>query len=278
MRSSTYVVTVVVALVAMSVTGWYVVRTTSALRHVGDQLALHHTVDGRLRVTFATWLEFASAGMLAQERVTEDTVRHLQALRARLDRQLLGLNLGFLGAMAGFVALPLMARPRSRGTVQHIVIVSGVLLGLGLWAPMLTLSVHYTAPVVGRIMLESTTKGILESVWLFVTGPQWYVGLVILVFSAVLPLVKLSLMQGLLLRPRMAGPLAHGLSSVGKWSMADVFLAAVTVALFAYSSSANTDARAGVGLLYFGGYCVVSLIGSLMLSRQQALEAGAARA
>ena len=266
---------VALLVVAMLAAGVQAFVLTRELRAHADRLALYETIDGRVTVTRDTWVKLLTGGLFAGDRVTLEDVAQLKAHAARLERRLLWANLGLLAASAAFVVLPWWWRPRSRAVVQHLVVVSWGTLALGLWAPMLTLSVHYTAPLVGRVMLESTTKGLLESVWLFLTQAQWPVGVIILVFSVIVPAAKLGLLQWLLVRARLDGSLASWLSNVGKFSMLDVLVAALTVSLFAYGSSGSTDARAGVGLFYFAGYCLASLLASVMLERQQRLEASA---
>jgi hypothetical protein len=49
--------------------------------------------------------------------------------------------------------------------------------------------------------------------------------------------------------------------------MLDVFVAAVTVFLFASGASGATNARPDVGLYYFAGYCVGSLAASVLMHR-----------
>ena len=46
---------------------------------------------------------------------------------------------------------------------------------------------------------------------------------------------------------------------VGRWSMADVFVVAVLLAMLALGSDPATRAMTGPGLYFFAGYCVVAL-------------------
>jgi paraquat-inducible protein A len=268
-----YGLVVAVTVLMMVGFGSLALTSTQELRAYSDRLALHETVDGKITVTRDTWLKLLSGGLFAGNRVTQEDVAQLKAYASRLERRLVWVNVGLVSSSVLFVLLPMWWRPRSRLVVQHLVLVSWVSLALGLWAPMLTLSVHYTPPMMGRLMLESSTKGLLESIALFLSEAQWSVGVIILVFSVILPAAKLALMQWLLFRAHLGGALASWLSNVGKFSMIDVLVAALTVALFAYGSGANTDARAGSGLFYFAGYCLASLLASILLERRQKAEA-----
>jgi uncharacterized paraquat-inducible protein A len=79
-------------------------------------------------------------------------------------------------------------------------------------------------------------------------------------------------MQALVFSNRLAGSSAARLSLIGKWSMTDVFVASMTLVVFAFNTNAASDASAGVGLYYFAGYCLTSLLASVLLERQAKYE------
>jgi uncharacterized paraquat-inducible protein A len=56
----------------------------------------------------------------------------------------------------------------------------------------------------------------------------------------------------------------------GKWSMADVFVVAVFLAFLAFSNmqvGIPTESRVLIGLYFFLGYCLLSLLAGYWLSR-----------
>lgn len=260
------ILTVLALLANLWLCGVALVRADE-LRTARERLASHETIDGQLEVTVGTWVQRLTGGLLGGERVTRERLEHMRLQADGIDRRLRRTNLGLLAAMTAFVAAPLLARSRRRRLLQHLVVASVLLLALGLWAPMLTLEVRYDVPVVGSVTIDSTTRGLLHTAAEFLTSEQWPVGAIVLVFSVVVPIVKLVLMQAALLRERWDGRIAEWLSGIGKFSMLDVFVAAVTVFLFASGTSGATNARADVGLYYFTAYCVASLAASVLMHR-----------
>ena len=47
--------------------------------------------------------------------------------------------------------------------------------------------------------------------------------------------------------------------AIGKWSMADVFVVAVLLAMLALGRDPATRAATGPGLYFFAGYCLLAL-------------------
>lgn len=274
---SAYRLAMTLALVTALVAGSLAFGIALEHRQVTDRLASFEFAEARVSVTLRTWLRTATAGWLGGNGITRAEVEAMELVAARLERQLHQANLVLAAAVAVAVATPALLRRGTRATVQQLVLVSTGLLALGLFAPLLTLSVHATVPVLGRVSLERTTRGLFEAGWTVLVDERNLVGIIVLLFCMVVPLLKLGLLQALLLRARLTGRLASWLSDIGRFSMLDVLVAAVTVSIFAYGASPNTDARAGVGLYYFAGYCVTSLLASVLLERQQRYEARARR-
>jgi len=56
--------------------------------------------------------------------------------------------------------------------------------------------------------------------------------------------------------------------NIGKWSMTDVFVVAILVVFFANEQDGLTQAEVQVGLCFFAGYVVLSLLGTSIISRR----------
>jgi paraquat-inducible protein A len=122
-----------------------------------------------------------------------------------------------------------------------------------------------------------------------VSEDRLFVALLIFIFSVVIPLTKTSLITSVYFTKSVE--FQHKISKfvavIGKWSMADVFVVAIFLAVLStdhaqsaeqhqlsffgmsidFEISTQTLSNVGMGFYYFVGYCVVSLIGSqLMLS------------
>jgi uncharacterized paraquat-inducible protein A len=116
------------------------------------------------------------------------------------------------------------------------------------------------------------------------TDDRLLVASLILVFSIVIPLIKTSLitLAFYLKNNQRAQQLVSFVNMIGKWSMADVFVVAVFLAVFSTNHaetmnqhqlslfgfkldimmSSATVSNIGVGFYYFTAYCIVSLIGT----------------
>jgi paraquat-inducible protein A len=196
----------------------------------------------------------------------------MQAQVAQLHAQSMGLFALVMFSVLLFVVVPTMGRRGHRDTSQHLLLASLPLLALGLWAPLLTVTLHLDVPLLGRVVADSTTKGLLDTVLLFIRGDQPVLGLLLLLFCVIFPIAKSALLQVLILSDKLNPKTAEHLSYLGKLSMTDVFVAAMTLVIFAFSSNAASDAAAGVGLYFFAGYCVVSMVTSIVLERQAKME------
>ena len=121
--------------------------------------------------------------------------------------------------------------------MQVLLVVASVLLGAGLFAPCMTLQPSFGgADALVRLikpdLVMPTTYSLVGGIGSLLTGGNFLIGVVVLLFSVVFPLWKLGVYWTALARIRRGLPtgapvrLVHQL---GKWSMLDVFVLAVLV-------------------------------------------------
>nr|WP_297349610.1 paraquat-inducible protein A [uncultured Glaciecola sp.] len=162
----------------------------------------------------------------------------------------------------------------------------------GILAPMFTLNMEFALVLAGpTISSELVNKelSIIGTVQQLVLEDRLLVALLIFSFSVVIPLVKASLLTAVYFTKSIE--FQHKISTVvavvGKWSMADVFVVAIFLAVLStdhaqsveqhqltffgmsldFEISTQTLSNVGMGFYFFLGYCMVSLVGSqLMLS------------
>lgn len=162
----------------------------------------------------------------------------------------------------------------------------------GILAPMFTLNMELAVALAGpSISSELVNKelSIIGTVQELVHDDRLLVALLIFAFSVVIPLIKTSLITAVYFTKSIE--FQHKISKfvavIGKWSMADVFVVAIFLAVLStdhaqnaeqhqlsffgmsldFEISTQTLSNVGMGFYYFVGYCVISLIGSqLMLS------------
>ena len=105
------------------------------------------------------------------------------------------------------------------------------------------------------------------------TTGHWIVGAFLLLFSILTPLTKVSLTffvtgsQSKELNFKI-GEILH---AIGKWSMADVFVAGILLSLFALKAQEATKSVPCLGLYYFIGYCLLSMTTTELLTHSGAV-------
>ncbi len=100
------------------------------------------------------------------------------------------------------------------------------------------------------------------------------VAILIVLFSVVVPLIKALILLAMLLPVSVS--LRRGLlwvsNAISKWSMADVFVIAIFIAFLAGNGIEESrglvdfEASLGVGFWYFLSYCLLSILGTQLLS------------
>lgn len=136
----------------------------------------------------------------------------------------------------------------------------------------------FSAPLIGQ---QLSILGTVEKLW----GDQrFFVAILIFLFSVVVPLAKsVAIAAAAFMHDeKKRSRLLEWVSQIGKWSMADVFVVAIFLAvlstqhadnqtserfsLFGFSLdvqiSTQTLSSVGEGFYFFVGYCIISLIGS----------------
>ncbi|MFZ1986410.1 MAG: paraquat-inducible protein A [Desulfatitalea sp.] len=121
-------------------------------------------------------------------------------------------------------------------------------------------------PVTHSTYLGSTQSDtILSGVYYFMTSGSWHIALIIFVASIVVPALKIVALSFLLIsvrlcsawRPEERTRLYHLTELIGRWSMVDVFVVTVMVALLKLGALANIEA--GWGVAYFGAVVVLTM-------------------
>ena len=142
------------------------------------------------------------------------------------------------------------------------------------WALVLTAYVLYVPanlyPVmyVGRLS-QSTGDTILSGVQSMFAAGWWVIGSLIFFASITVPLVKLLSLTFLLVsvqlrshwNPRQRTLLYHIVEYIGRWSMLDMFVVSLTVALIQLGAVANV--QPGPGATWFAGVVVITMLAAM---------------
>src|SRR6201999_3107577 len=105
-------------------------------------------------------------------------------------------------------------------------------------------------------------------------GGHWIIGGFLLLFRIVTPLTKVTLTFFVTASSSKEINFRIGefLHTIGKWSMADVFVAAVLLALYALKFQEATKSIPCLGLYYFIGYCLMSMTTTELLTHSEAVN------
>lgn len=126
----------------------------------------------------------------------------------------------------------------------------------------------------GKMFYYYQNKSVLDLVEILFKANNILVAVCIVLFSIIMPLTKLILSLYFVLKKNATeGKIMRGfISIIGKWSMADVFVAA---AFLAYLSFKNLNAGEQIiieayslpGLYFFLGYCILSITSSIVIEK-----------
>jgi paraquat-inducible protein A len=130
-----------------------------------------------------------------------------------------------------------------------------VLLGVGLFLPAVT---------VEKFLVFDNTKSVAGSIAALFAQGHILLGIVVAIFSLVFPLAKLILSFRIWTARDPASPgvqrAIRWTVKLGKWSMLDVFMVALVVAILTLDMVASVEVH--VGLYVFGGAIVVAMLAS----------------
>ncbi|MEM5498810.1 paraquat-inducible protein A [Paraglaciecola mesophila] len=167
----------------------------------------------------------------------------------------------------------------------------------GITLPMFALSMEMTALLntagmtSNLIDKELSILSMVHELW---DSERFLVAALIFLFSVCIPILKTTLMSFVYFtrNQNLARQVAQFVATIGKWSMADVFVVAVflailstnhadtlsqeTLNLFGFTIgidiSTQTLSAAGDGFFYFVGYCLVSLLASHIATSPYTLQ------
>lgn len=142
------------------------------------------------------------------------------------------------------------------------------------WALLIAAAIVYIPANIEPVMITSSIFGtqrdtILSGVAYLWASGSWPLAVVVFVASVLVPLLKLLALSYLLLsvqwrstlRLRQRARLYRGLEFIGRWSMLDVFVVMVLVALVNVGALANV--AAGPGAAWFGLVVVLTMLASM---------------
>ncbi len=146
----------------------------------------------------------------------------------------------------------------------------GSLLSLlfGLFSPLLMMVVYKEFPILGEVTLSFESKSITTTIAKLFFDRNYLLALIVSVFSILVPMTKsmLIVVYGLLRESGKGARMVRWIEKVGKWAMLDVFVVALLVVFFSTKQDIHTALVIDVGLYFFLGYVLLSMVGTGLLS------------
>jgi hypothetical protein len=258
------------------------ILTTYDMKNEGslavDRYAHEHPILGSLFASPAKHeLELPSSDESAHA-LGPELKEHLETVRLESSHAawaswlLLNLSLAYV------LTIVILLRSFTRRAVLFaLTVVSVAFFLIGILAPA---QVIWTAPSIGlasgqlNFVLQHQVRGIAAIIWELLTKGHWIVGGLLLLFSILTPLTKagLTFFVTASRSTRVNFIVGEVLHAIGKWSMADVFVAGILLSLFALKAQDATKSIPCLGLYFFIGYCLLSMTTTELLTHSGAVR------
>jgi len=151
-----------------------------------------------------------------------------------------------------------------------LTVISVLFLAVGVVAPAMVIIVSPKTSVFPSFILHYEIRSVLGVILELYSSSYWFIGACLTVFSILIPLTKAGLTVFVLESSSHSLKLkiSSFLHSISKWSMADVFVAAILLSNFAIKANKSTQANLFLGFYYFLGYCLLSLVTTTLLQKK----------
>ncbi len=234
---------------------------------------------GRMGVVTSFLLKITNKNITNQAKAAA-MQREIVDLIARLQRETGASALACVGLVA--VSVLFLAASRfwpgpGRGAperqIYDLLAVSLIFFIIGISCPVLTAAVKGQHMLVGGFVIETDSKGILSTVGSLFHSGNWMISALLAGFSIGTPIFKgcavlVTLLQTSAAQREKVGRL---LEAIGKWSLTDVVVAAVLLAVFSLNAIKSADggvtAVPRFALGFFIAYCVLAAFTSSLLRR-----------
>lgn len=266
-----------------------IIKSTLNYKNAKQKYAQYLSYENRL-LDYHEWFSDAWEDKKAEARLIQKKVDKNQQ-----QEQVYLWYLLILMLVYGIVSLILFSAKVPPLFISTLLFIALAALHLGLFAPMLEISAFekdLTIPLKmevlsmdfnhkqvfkGDLYFYYQSKSVMELIVVLFEQHNYVVGMAILLFSVLLPVSKIVLtLLGIFQNRLLQNPFVHFMiSKTSKWSMADVFVVAVFLAFLAFNNmqtGISTESNVRIGLYFFLGYCVLSIISSMLVEKWKKLE------
>ena len=241
-----------------------VVKYSLESAHLSDQAAHRLNLSSSTELAWKSVLEKLTFSLYqgAQDEKLSLSVYYAEAERKQTRAE--HTALAFLVVASAFITLRVFRRRQSNSNFDTLaldcIVIAFISFVVGILAPIMALSAFTELPVLGTVILKYESKRVLSALAALFAGGNWFIGVLIGVFSVFVPALKtiISLLCLQSKQSKWSEKASNIVKAIGKWSMADVFVIAVFIAYFALGSDKFSDATVGLGLYFFSAYCLIS--------------------
>lgn len=237
-----------------------------------ESVSAHETISAKTDRALRETLESLSLGIYGGGTELADELSDAVDVAQYHEARATGTGWLLLGFSVAFLAVVVATEERGRRNesptiIRHLFGVSSIFLLVGLLAPILTVVAHEEIALLGRVVLQYESKGIVTTIHKLFLVTNYFLAVLLLLFSVLLPVLKILLSLVALelghSRTRRASVLL--IKIIGRWSMTDVFVVAVLLAFLTADTAQLTDATLGPGLYFFAGYGLLSIAAGQMM-------------
>ncbi len=151
--------------------------------------------------------------------------------------------------------------------IIYIALAGIVSLAFALISPLIMMIVYQAFPILGEVTLSFESKSIIGTIEQMYHDKNYVIAGLVLIFSIMIPFIKslVLLLYGFFKESGLGQSMVHFVDKIGKWSMADVFIVAILVVFFSTKQDIHTSIKLEVGLYFFIGYVLLSMLGSSLI-------------
>ena len=264
-----------------------ITHTNSAKDHLNQQTNVLN-FENRL-LDSSAWLSPDKEWTRVREVADQNAAQALSE-RAEARTEAVWVALLSLAYLVLLFCLDRVGRHQWRTTSFALIIVAVICLSIGVSAPILEIgafiddlkvpveyeifgqTISHEFSFEGRIYFYYQCKSVIELIRILFQENNYIVGVSIFCFSILIPFLKLGISLSMLLRrkPKRIHPINRLALVIGKWSMADVFVAGTFLAFLAFNNmntGIRTESQTLLGLYYFFSFVIVSVLSSYSVER-----------
>ncbi len=268
MKKIVFILVTIIAIVSESFISFEIYQNEKALDKANRAYySIKSDIDELLKIQTKAFLSSLSFGLVKEKNKTKEKLLQLQVKIDTLKAKEKKLLYYFLGVNL-FILLLFFLLPKFY-YVLTITINSLIMLFFGIMTPILLIVIHKNVKVLGDVVLSFESKTILGSILHLLESGNYPVGLIILLFSIVVPFIKtLTMLLILYLKEfNVAKKLLALFKHLGKWSMLDVFVVALLLVYIGAGSSQNSYSQILSGTYLFASYVIFSIISSIIVEK-----------